>query len=83
MHYFFMRHAWASLGIVILGIAMYSLGLYDLVRLVYDAREKLGLSTRDALDVIGPGLYLCIAGGIVTSVAAIAGTWRAARRGPF
>jgi hypothetical protein len=83
LHYFFVRNAWASFGVVILGIAIYCLGVYDLVRLVHDARIKLDMSTRDALDLIGVGLYLCIAGGVVTSLAAMAGTWRAVRRGPL
>jgi hypothetical protein len=81
VHYFFTRHAWASFAVVILGVGMYSLGLYNLVRVVYDARNELDMSTREALDLIGAGLYLCIAGGIVTSLVGIAGTWRAMRSG--
>jgi hypothetical protein len=82
IHYFFTRHAWASFAVVILGVGMYSLGLYNLVRIVHDARNDLNLSTGDALDLVGVGLYMCIAGGIVISLAAIAGTWRATRRSP-
>lgn len=77
LHYFFTRSAWFSFGIMLLGLAAAAIAGYNVIHIAYSAKRELGVSTRGALDLIGTGLYLTIAGGMIAATGAFIGTWRA------
>jgi hypothetical protein len=78
LHYFFARSALASFAILLLGVGIGALAGYNLGRLLKDAHDDLGLSGGDLLDIVGEGMYLTIAGGVVVALAALVGSIRAA-----
>jgi hypothetical protein len=80
VHYFFVRSVWMSLGIMLAGLCTAALGIYNMSRLIYEAKRDLDLSTGGAFDLIGPGIYLAIAGGVIVTIGAFAGAWRATAR---
>lgn len=81
VYYFYGRNALAGLALFALGAAIAAVAGYDVGKMVQAAQEfcdessGYGFNTGDcnALDIVGEGLYMTIAGGAVTALAGLAG----------
>jgi len=70
---FVVRHGALSVLAAVLGIAAAGVAAYNAIETVSDLNSELDVSTSQAIDSLGAGLYLVIAGGIVAAVNAIVG----------
>ncbi len=72
-----------SVAAMVLGVVAGGVAAYNAVELVSDIKDQFGMSTGDAVDWLGIGLYLVIAGGFVAVVSGIVGLVAALRPRSF